>query len=64
MTVQLECFVESLQVFECSSVLPIVSYPDRFFPFLFGDGGKKGLVDLHRLFCSADPQMLGIVNRC
>ena len=31
------------------------------FPFLF-DGGKKGLVDLHRLFCSADPQILGIAK--
>ena len=42
----------------------IVSSPDCFFPFLFGDGGKKGLVDLHRLFCSADPQILGIAYRC
>ena len=41
----------------------LVSSPDHFFPFLLGDGGKKGLVDLHSLFCSADPQILGVANK-
>ena len=34
------------------------------FLFLFCGGGKRGLVDLHRKFCSTDSQTLGVVDRC
>ena len=38
--------------------------PRPLFSVFICGGGKKGLVDLHRTFCSTDSQILGIVNRC
>ena len=46
----------------CAYVL-LVSSLDHFFPFLLSDGGKKGLMDLHRLFCSPGFQILGGVDK-
>ena len=43
-----------------SRSVDLVSFPDRYFLSLFGDG----LVDLRRPFCSTDSQILGVVNRC
>ena len=38
--------------------------PRPFFSVFICGGGKKGLVDLCRTFCSTDSQILGVVNRC
>ena len=43
--------------------LKLVSFPACIFCFCLVTV-KKGLVDLHRLFCSTDSQILGVVNRC
>ena len=46
-----------------TSKITISLVPRLFFLFILGDG-EKGLVDLHRPFCSTDSQILGVVNRC
>ena len=38
--------------------------PRPLFSVFICGGGKKGLVDLRRTFCSTDSQILGVVNRC
>ena len=38
--------------------------PRPLFSVFICGGGKKGLVDLRRMFCSTDSQILGVVNRC
>ena len=42
--------------------IKLVSSPDRFFPFCLMIV-EKGLVDLYRLFCSADSQILGVPSK-
>ena len=38
--------------------------PRPLFSVFICGGGKKGLVDLRRTFCSTDSQILRVVNRC
>ena len=39
-----------------------LAWPDRFFPFLCGGGGKKGLAYYHYMTCAENRQILAIVN--
>ena len=60
-------YLEIVAVFhmDVSFTMNMVSLVPRplFSVFICG-GGKKGLVDLRRTFCSTDSQILGVVNRC
>ena len=53
----------SLSLFNHTLINQVVSFPDRFFPFLFVVA-EKGLVDLRRTFCATDSHILGVVNWC